>query len=106
MARQTKVKSEKSAKHCSVCGAKTWQWDDMRQIWTGPWHFIECPEQPGNNELLIRNAEEQMRYAEEKVVPREMGRRILKAIFTMLESPDRDTMLKTKAAIQERLGKL
>jgi len=106
MARQTKVKSEKSVKRCSLCGARMWQWDDMRQIWSGPWHFNWCSEVPGGDDKRAADIEHDMRYAEEKVVPREMGRRILKAIFTMLESPDRDTMLKTKAAIQERLGKL
>jgi len=101
--RQTKTKSEKAIKQCSSCGAKTWLFDEQRQIWTGPWHFQDCATLAGNSELLILNAEFEAKWNEEKVVSREMGRRILKAIFTMLEAPDHTTMLKTKTAIQERL---
>ena len=99
-------KEGKGAKRCDTCGAKTWMFDDMQQQWKGPWHFRDCAVLPGNDELLIRDTEEQMRYAEEKIVPKEMGANILKAIYTMLDSSSHDIMMQRKAAILGEIARL
>lgn len=104
--RQTKVKSEKEAKRCSACGAKSWMWDAMMLRWSGPWHFQDCPSVPGGAELTVANIEERARWLEEKVVPKEQGKRILQAILLMMASPSDGTMLQRKVAIQEELKRL
>lgn len=102
--RQTSVQADKKgAKRCSLCGARLWLKDYASNSWSGPWHFNDCPEVPGGAELSARNIEAQMRYAEEKVVPKAQGARILRAIYTMLDSPTREVMLARRAAILEEL---
>ena len=105
--RQTKTKSDKAAKHCSLCGAKSWMFDDMRQIWVGPWHFNDCTTLPGNDELLIRNTQEQIEWESEKVVPKAMGARILNAIGKMMDknnTPEQAAAM--RVAIHQEIDKL
>lgn len=83
--RQTKTKSERSAKRCPNCGCKTWGWDSMREMWLGPYHFQDCPTLPGNDELITRNLEDKIRWEQEDFVPRDKGWLILKAIRKMLD---------------------
>lgn len=111
--RQTTVKtSGKGAKHCSLCGAKTWLFDAMQQVWSGPWHFNWCESRSGNKELANRNAIEELRYAEEKVVPREIGGRVLTALNLLLSTPKlpdgkpSPVYYIRKAAILEEIKKL
>lgn len=98
--------SGRSAKRCTLCGAKTWLFDEMTQTWKGPWHFQDCPEVPGGEEMSAANIEARMRWESEQPVPKAQGRRILKAIFLMLGSPNHEVMLQRKAAILEEIGKL
>ena len=98
--------SGRGAKRCSLCGVKTWLFDEMTQTWRGPWHFADCPEVPGGEDLAAANLEERIRWELEKPVPKVQGRRILKAIFLMLDSPSREVMLQRKAAILEEIEKL
>lgn len=105
--RQTKTKSERSVKRCSLCGIKTWQWDEQRCIWTGPWHTQDCPEVPGGEDLQAANVADRMRWAEEQYVPRDKGRLILKAIGKMLDkrnTPEQHEQY--KAAILAELRKV
>jgi len=99
------VDSGRSAKHCTLCGAKTWLFDEMTQTWKGPWHFQDCPEVPGGEELAAANIEARIRWEAEKPVPKEQGRRIMIAIFMMLDSPSHEVMLQCKTAILEEIGK-
>jgi len=105
--RQTSVQAEKKgAKRCSLCNARLWLKDYTTGIWSGPWHFADCPEIPGGDDLAAANIEYQMRWEAEKPVPKEQGRRILKAIYAMLDSPNHEAMLQRKAAILEEIEKL
>ena len=106
MARQTKTQSERTVKRCSNCGARTWQWDHLLEKWNGPYHFQDCPTLPGNDELIARNLENRMRWEQEDYVPREKGRLVLKAIYTMLAAPSQEVMLARKAAILAELKKV
>jgi hypothetical protein len=98
--------SGRSAKRCTLCGAKTWLFDEMTQTWTGPWHFQDCPEVPGGEDLATANIAARIRWEAEKPVPKKQGRRILQAIYMMLDSPNHEVMLQRKAAILEEIGKL
>ena len=105
--RQTKTRSEKAAKFCSECGAKTWMWDDVMQKWQGPWHHIDCPSVPGGKELEEANLQAKLKWEQEEWVPREMGARILKAIGRMMDKHNtHEQMMATKEAIQKQLAKL
>lgn len=76
--RQTKTGGKKQDKErCASCGI------------TEPHHMGDCP--TVNFELFTARLDEKKRYDEEKVVSREMGRRILAAIKLMLSTPkDKD----------------
>jgi len=111
--RQTSVKAEKKgAKRCSLCEARLWLKDYTTGTWSGPWHFADCPEVPGGEDLSAANIEHQMRWELEKPVPKEQGRRILEAIKLMLSTPKTPEgkpspiFYQRKAAILEEIGKL
>ena len=105
--RQTKTRSERSTKVCSLCGARMWMWDDMMNRWSGPWHFNWCSEVAGGDDKRAADIEHDMRYAEEKVVPREQGARVLRAIGKMMDKKNTpEQMAKIKAAIQGEIKKL
>lgn len=107
MPRQTTVKtSGKGAKHCELCGAKTWLFDDQQQRWSGPWHFNDCESLPGAAELSNRNTIARLNYDLEQAVPREKGRLVLKAILALLDAPSNEAMLARKQAILEEIKKL
>jgi len=104
--RQTSVKADKKgAKRCSLCEARLWLKDHTTGSWSGPWHFADCPEVPGGEDLSAANIEHQMRWEMEKPVPKKQGQLILKAIYAMLDAPNREAMLARKAAILEELQK-
>ena len=107
MARQTKTKSERSAKECSLCGARMWMWDTVAMKWSGPWHFNWCSEAVGGDDKRVADIEHDMRYAEEQFVSREQGARVLKAIGRMMDKRNTpEQMAKIKAAIQGEIKKL
>ena len=105
--RQVKAgEKSRSAKTCSACGAKMWLWDAMMLRWSGPWHFQDCPTVPGGEELSVRNIEDKMVRADEAVVPKKQGARIMKAIMLLIDSPSREVMLKRKAVIHEEIDRV
>ena len=107
MTRQTKTKSERTAKHCSNCGAKTWQWDSMREQWNGPYHFADCPTLVGNDELIARNLEDKARWEQEQYVPRDKGAKVLQAIRRMMDKKNTPAQhLAYKQAILTELRKV
>ena len=91
---QTEKRDKLPKDKCDICGA------------THPWHFNDCRKIPGGEELYVRNLEEKYNWEKEKLVPREQGARILKAINLMMVSPSKEIMLERKRAILEEVDKL
>ena len=112
MTRQTKTKSDRAAQRCAACGAKMWLWDEMQHRWQGEYHFAECSTGISGAMVSVANADAREAWEQEKVVPREMGVRILQAIRSLIALPKGKDGKPTKAywdrkaAILERLGKL
>ena len=104
--RQGKVGRDREARRCTLCGAKAWLKDHTTGQFSGPWHFADCPEVPGGEDLSALNIEARMRYEAEAAVPKEQGMRIMRAIYAMMASQSAEVMLARKAAIQEELKKL
>jgi len=107
MTRQTKVGgSEKQRQRCEVCGCVTWHRCPLTGNYSGPWHFIDCPNVSGGAELRKLNALDRLRWMSEEYVPKKQGQRILQAILCMMKAPDHKAMLASKAVILEELGRL
>ena len=91
---------------CEVCGCVKWHRCPLTGNYSGPWHFIDCPNVPGGAELRKLNALDRVRWESEECVPKKQGQRILQAILCMMKAPDHKAMLASKAVILEELGRL
>jgi ssDNA-binding Zn-finger/Zn-ribbon topoisomerase 1 len=109
VARQTKTKSEKATKTCSLCGARMWLWDEHRHRWIGPYHFQDCTTVTGGDIIAEENIRDKMQWDTEEYVPREKGRELLRMILDMNKklSEDREErekpLAKRKAIIHEEI---
>lgn len=108
MAREEVRSGEKQRERqrCEVCGCITWHRCSLTGQFSGPWHFQDCPNVPGGAELQKQNEIDRLRWMGEPTVPKEQGRRVLRAILLMMASPTRAVMLERKAAILDELRAL